>query len=283
MSDTSPSDTPIGDIIRQTSNLTPEQVNQVLEYQKAHQVRFGEAAVALGFSKREEIMWALAQQFHYAYAPHSSENVNQELVVAKSPFSDESEFFRDIRSTLLDSVFNDEHKQALAVVSPNVGDGKSFFAANLAVSLSQLGGRTLLVDADMRSPRQHELFNIKDTRFGLSKFLTGRAQNCLVRPVPELPSLYVMPVGTVPPNPLELLQRPPFLLLIKDLLGKFDHVVVDTPAASHGSDARVIAAQCGAALIVGRKGSSKLQDTRKLLDGLTRLGVQVAGAVMNEH
>lgn len=283
MSDPLPNDTTIGEIIRQTSNLTADQVDKVLEYQKLHNVRFGEAAVALGFTRREDVMWALSQQFQYAYTPHSNENVSHELVVSRNPFSDESEFFRNIRTNLLSSVFSQEKKCALAIVSPEVGDGKSFFAANLAVSLSQLGGRTLLVDADMRSPRQHEIFGIKDTSFGLSTFLTGRAQNCLVRPVQELPSLYVMPVGTVPPNPLELLQRPPFYGMIKDLLTKFDHVLIDTPAASHGSDGRVVAAQCGAALIVGRKNRSSFNGTRALLESLSKVGVNVVGAVMNEH
>ncbi len=77
----------------------------------------------------------------------------------------------------------------------------------------------------------------------------------MIQQVPDLPSLFVLPVGNVPPNPLELFERPAFGLLISELMSKFDHVVVDTPAAVYGADAGVIAAKCGAALVVARKGT----------------------------
>lgn len=284
MTDTTANDKSIGDIIRQANNLSSDQVGQVLSYQREHGVKFGEAAVALGLIKREDVLWALSQQFRYAYSSDSSEKISPELVVASKPFGDEAESFRDIRSHLISSLFSgSDTKRALAVVSPNVGDGKSFFAANLAVGFSQLGGRTLLVDADMRTPRQQDIFAIDDATSGLSGVLSGRAESNVIRPVDDLPSLYVMPVGVVPPNPLELVQGPAFGLLISELLLKFDYVVVDTPAAIHGSDARVIASKCGAALLVGREGSSRIGASKALLDSLVKMQVRVAGAVMNQY
>ena len=83
----------------------------------------------------------------------------------------------------------------------------------MAVALSQLGGRTLLIDADLRSPRQHEIFKVNN-HSGLSSILSGRSEGNVLRQVEEFPSLFVMPVGVVPPNPLELLQRPAFGLRI---------------------------------------------------------------------
>ena len=71
--------------------------------------------------------------------------------------------------------------------------------------------------------------------------------------VPGVPGLFLLPVGVTPPNPLELVERPAFGLLMRELTSKFDHVVVDTPAAEYGADAAVIAARCGAALVVARK------------------------------
>lgn len=283
MTDNSANDKSIGDIIRQANNLSSDQVSQVLAYQKEQGVKFGEAAVALGLIKREDVLWALSQQFRYAYSGQSDSKISSELVVASKPFGDEAESFRDIRSHLISGVLNpQETKRALAVVSPNVGDGKSFFAANLAVGFSQLGGRTLLVDADMRTPRQQEIFGIEEAGLGLSGVLSGRAESNVIRPVDDLPSLYVMPVGVVPPNPLELVQGPAFSLLISELLLKFDYVVVDTPAAIHGSDARVIASKCGAALFVGRQGGSSISASKALLDSLAKMHVRIAGAVMNQ-
>lgn len=273
----------IGDIIRQSNNLSADQVEKILVYQRENNLKFGEAAVALGFVKREDVLWALSQQFHYPYNGSQSQAISEELVVASKPFSETAEAFRDLRSQLISTVFSGEGpRKAVAVISAEAGDGKSFFAANIAVAFSQLGGRTLLVDADMRSPRQHEIFGVQNST-GLSSILSGRAETNVIRPVGDLPSLYLLPVGVVPPNPLELVQRPAFGLLITELLSKFDYVVVDTPAATHGSDARVITGFCGAAVAIGRKGNSKIQGMQKLINAVQKSSAKVLGVIMNEH
>jgi chain length determinant protein tyrosine kinase EpsG len=276
-------DMPIGRLLRHAMMLTEEQVERVLKYQREHHLRFGEAAVALKLATDDDVVWALSQQFHYPYALGSTA-LHPELVAAANPFSDEAEGFRELRAQLLMGVLAPaETRRALAVVSPNVGDGKTYLAANTAVAFSQLGGRTLLLDADMRTPRLQALFGIAQGVSGLSSILVGRAETNAIRPVRDLPSLYVLPVGESPPNPLELVQRPAFALLIKELLTKFDHVVVDTPAASHGADARVIAAICGAALVIGRQGRSRMDAMGGLLKGLSKSSCKLAGVVMNEY
>jgi protein-tyrosine kinase len=276
-------DRSIGDLMRETCGLTDQQLEQIAEYQRLHGVRFGEAAVSLNLVNGDDVLRALSLQFHYAYAPELSQGKkDSELVAAANPFSDQAETFRDLRSQLLMGVLGvDQPRRALAIVSPNVGDGKTYIAANLAVAFSQLGGRTLLVDADMRTPRQHKLFEI-DHAFGLSTVLSGRTERSVVQQVKDLPSLYVMPVGGVPPNPLELLQGPAFGRLIHELLQKFDHVLVDAPAAVHGADARVIAARSGAALVVGRKGRSRMEEMQGLLAKLGKSPMAIAGVIMNE-
>ena len=272
----------IGDIIRQTNNLSAEQVEKILSYQVEHSVKFGEAAVALGFAKEEDVLWALAQQFHYPYSNQQSRKLSSELVVATRPFCDQAEMFRAMRSQLLNTVFNPNGPRvALAVVSPESGDGKSYFAANMAAAFSQLGGRTLLIDADMRSPRQHQIFGVP-AGSGLSGILAGRAETKVIHPVSELPSLHVLPVGVVPPNPLELLERPTFGLMLRELLSKFDHVIVDSPSASLGSDPRVIAGHCGAALGVCRKGRTSMDSLHALFAPMKLGAIKMAGVVMNE-
>ena len=273
----------IGDIIRRANNLSPEQMDGIIAHQREHNVKFGEAAVALGYANREDVLWALSQQFHYPYSKNRTDNVSTELVVATSPFSEQAESFRDIRSQLISQMLStDGLRRAMSVVSPNFGDGKSYFAANLAVSFSQLGGRCLLVDADMRSPRQHEIFSIEASS-GLSGILSGRSETNVIRPVDALPSLYVLPVGVTPPNPLELVQRPAFSLLVQELLQKFDYVIVDTPAARHGSDAKVIASVCGAAVLVGRKNHVHMADLKGLSESLKKAKVKMPGVILNEY
>lgn len=276
-------DRSIGDLIRQARKLSRAQVEQILTYQRENGLRFGEAAIALGLANEEDVLWALSQQFHYPYTP-GQKKVNPELIVAASPFSDEAEVFRELRSQLLlDVLHPDQPRRALAIVSPDIGDGKTYLAANMAAAFAQLDGRTLLIDADMRTPRQQDLFRIGQPRAGLSGILSGRAEDSVIQRVPDLPSLFVLPVGTIPPNPLELVQRPAFALLVKEMLNKFDHVVVDTPATAHGADARVIAAKCGAALIVGRRGRTRMKAMNNLVATLGKGAVKVAGVVFNER
>ncbi len=277
-------DKSIGDIIRENNHLSADQVERVLAYQKEHNTRFGEAAVALGLAKREDVMWALSQQFQYPYSQGLENKLNAELVVATQPFERSAEVFRDLRATLISSLYQEgQAKRAIAVVSADTGDGKTFFAANLAIAFSQLGGRTVLVDADMRTPRLHELFSVKGSTAGLATILSGRSESNGIRPVADLPSLYLLPVGVVPPNPTELAQRPVFSLLVRELLNKFDHVIVDTPAASHGSDSRVIAGACGSAVLVGRQGVSQMAKLKKLQHEIEKTPAKVVGVVMNTY
>lgn len=275
----------IGEIISQANSLTPEQIEKVLAYQREHGVRFGEAAVALGMASSDDVLWALAQQFHYPYSQDSAKGLHPELVVANQPFSEQAEGFRTIRSHLIMKLFSnpDQQRQAIAVISPDSGDGKSYFAANVAAAFSQLSGKTLLIDADMRNPRLHEIFGLSDKGAGLSTILSGRAAANVIHPVPELPSLYVLPVGVVPPNPLELVERPAFGLMIRELLTRFDRIIVDTPAASMGADYAVIAAKCGAAVMMARRDKSNLHVMQNL-SNTARIGqVNLVGVILNDH
>lgn len=276
-------DRSIGAIISETRNLSAEQVEQILTHQRERGIRFGEAAIALGFASTDDVLFALAQQFHYPYAPEERRKVSPELVTLNQPFSLQAESFRAIRSQMMMRVFTESEnaRPALAVVSPDTGDGKTYFAANLAVALAQLGGRTLLVDADMRGPRQHEVFNLSNNA-GLSGILSGRAESQVVQQVAGVPSLFVLPVGITPPNPVELVERPAFGLLIRELSSKFDHVIVDTPALVYGSDATVIAARCGSAVVIARRNESRVGSLQDLVAMLSGTPAKLAGVIMND-
>lgn len=276
-------DRPIGDLIRDARNLSAAEVEQVLSYQREHGVRFGEAAIRLGLASPEDVLNALAQQFHYPLANAERRVASPELVTLSQPFSVQAEAIRAVRSQVtmrLDKA--DTPRQALAVISPASGDGKTYFAANLAVSLAQLGGRTLIVDADLRGPRQHEVFKVSNAA-GLSSLLSGRSEHQVIQPVEGVAGLFVLPCGPIPPNPLELIERPAFGLLVRELTSKFDHVVIDTAAASLGSDGCVVAAKCGSALVLTRKHENRVSALQDLVASLSGSAVQLLGAVVNEH
>ncbi len=275
-------DRSIGAIIAEARKLTPQQVEQVLRYQRDHGIRFGEAAIALGMASTEDVLGALSEQFHYPYAPNERSNRSPELVTLFQPFSSQAESFRAVRSQLLARLYREgAPRRPLAVVSPDTLDGKSYFAANLAVTLAQLGGRTLLVDADMRAPRQHSIFDVSN-QSGLSSILLGRSEERMIQPIRDVPSLLLLPLGVIPPNPVELLERPAFGLLLRELARKFDHVVVDTAAFSRGPDASIVAFRCGAALAIARRNASRIAELRDLSDLLSSGTAELVGAVVNE-
>jgi chain length determinant protein tyrosine kinase EpsG len=278
--DTGVHDRPIGDLLSAGCGLTAEQIEAVLRHQSERGLRFGEAAVALNLVSSDDVVWALSQQFHYPYSRSDRDKLSPELPVARDPFSEQAEVFRRIRAQLSMRLQAIGRPAALAVLSPDHGDGKSYFAANLAVAFGQLGGKALLVDADLRNARQHEIFGLQ-AHAGLSSVLSGRTGEILQK-VPALPGLSVLPAGTLPPNPLELVERPAFGLLIRELAGKFDHVIVDTPAACHSADAAVIASRCGAGVVLARGGVSRLAALAQLLAQLRDTATPVLGALVNE-
>jgi receptor protein-tyrosine kinase len=228
--------------------------------------------------------------FHYPVAPYEPGRcaIHEDLVALAQPFGDRAEEFRSLRTELLQGTFASRNR-ALAILSQDTGDGKSYVAANLAVSLSQLGGDTLLVDANLRAPRLHALLRMP-VRPGLPEVLSGQAQpEEAISPVPGVPGLHLLAglrqvvERRACADPLRLLQGPRLRALLVDLLARFDQILVDTPANAAGPDARVIAVQAGAALIVGRSGHTRVALLQKLLAQLNRSPTQVAGVVLNQH
>lgn len=261
--------------------LDADQVQRVLQHQRAKGLRFGEAAVALGFATERAVADALSHQYRYAHAAGEGALRHEDLVVANQPFSAGAEVFRSIRAQLKMRVSGAATRPAIAVLSANDGEGKSYFAANLAIAFSQLGERTLLIDADLRNPRQQQLFRVDDAS-GLSSVLSGRSESHMVHPVAGLPNLFVLPTGPVPPNPLELAESSRFAAMLAMVSATFDHVIVDTPAFSHGMDGPVIAASCRLALVVVRRHKSPMGAVQDLLAALSRSPAEVAGVVLNE-
>jgi receptor protein-tyrosine kinase len=275
----------IGHILLASGRISPETLAEILVYQKRHNTPFGEAAVALSAVSQEDIDFALSQQFDYSYLSQQDQSVSSQLVTAFKPFSRVGENMRAIRSQLLLRWFNNDplHK-ALAIVSAAPGEGRSFMAANLAVVFAQQGSKTLLIDADMRSKPENSiqaLFKLERTA-GLSGVLSGRAGTEAMQLVPGLPMLGVLAAGAVPPNPQELLSRPMFAKLMRGAINTFDVVLIDTPNGGAFSDAELIAARAGAALMVAKVNHTLVPEAtafaRRLQDG----GVNLVGSVLND-
>jgi protein-tyrosine kinase len=274
----------IGDILVAAGRMSPADAVRVAERQKEDKKPFGTTAVALKLLCKEDVDFALSRQFHYAYLPLQDASVSAEVVAAYKPFSRAGENLRAVRSQLMLRWFNAApHPRALAIISPQHGEGRSFVAANLAVVFAQQGERTLLIDGDLRAGRQRSLFKLGPSA-GLSGLLAGRTSlHDAAHPIVGLPGLAVLPSGAFPPNPQELLGRPGFSALLHEAGLMYDLVIIDTPAAQHFSDAEIITSRTGAALMVTRRNVSSVPQSAALMGRLQDSGAAaVVGAVLND-
>jgi receptor protein-tyrosine kinase len=271
----------IGAILMDEGKITAADAEQVLARQRELGWRFGEAAIELNLITDTDLRQALAKQYEFPYLVTGPEGVSKELIAAWDPFHPVVEELRGVRTQLLIRWYNpDAGRRILAVCSPGAREGRSFIAANLAVVFSQLGHRTLLVDADFRAPRQQSIFNVSD-RFGLSSVLSGRADLSAALPVPGLTGLSVLPAGPLPPNPLELLSRPQFAALLARAQQEYDVVLIDTPPATEYADAQSITFRAGDALLVSRKDQTRVDDTERVVRELTDASGRIVGTLMN--
>src|ERR1700677_650080 len=273
----------IGTILIEQGRLNSQDREEIQRFANAHGVRFGEAAVQLKRITERDIESAIAQQYNYPILARGGESgVAEDVIAAYMPQSDVVEPLRALRSQIILRWFNNASRRVLAVTSAERGDGRSWLAANLATMFAQLGERTLLIDADMRHPRQHRIFNIENS-VGLSALLTGRAGREIARRIHPQLRLFVLPAGIIPPNPQELLARPVFDVVVDHFAAQFSVVIVDTPAISETADAQILAANAGSAILIGRRNYTLQSKLLAAMDTLTQSGVNVVGSVLTDH
>jgi chain length determinant protein tyrosine kinase EpsG len=273
-------ETRIGALLHEAGKLSADNAERVLRMQKELGIRFGEAALRLGLVTEDDIEQVLARQFAYPYVRKGQAGLSPLLLAAYDPFSPQVESLRAVRSQLMLRWFGRGHR-ALAVVGAGADDGASLFAANLAIVFSQLGEQTLLVDANLRAPRQHELFGVKP-RQGLSDLLAGRVGLDVIARVPAFADLSLLPAGTLPPNPQELLSRIGLHKLNIQLESAYDVVLYDVPPFAAGDELLAVAARAGGALLVARKHHTQVASVGRMAAQLAESGAEVVGSVVME-
>lgn len=271
----------LGAILVRAGRLSPGDAKKILWLQHEKGLMFGEAAIQLGLLNQADIEFALQQQFNYPVLRQGDSALSDELFAAYAASGKDVEALRALRSQLTMRWFDGPERNALAIVSGERKEGRTFLAGNLAVMFSLLGMRTLLVDTDLRNPAQHALFGVEN-RVGLSAVLSGRAGSEAIKRIPGLPDLSVLPSGIVPPNPLELLAQPRFVRVLNEIRPQFDAILMDTPAASLCVDAQTIAIRAGAALIVARRNKARMWRLRGVSDNVTQAHTVVLGTVLND-
>lgn len=273
----------LGALLQAEGKLSASEVQQVLQMQESWGYRFGEAAVRLNLITVDDLRRAMAKQYDLPHLLPDNERISSEIVVAYEPFHACAEQFRALRTQLLIRWTNTRTlHRTLALVGVAPAEGRSYLAANLAVAFAQLGERTLLIDADLRRPRQHKIFDVPD-RVGLSSVLGGRADRAALVAVPEFGALTLLPAGAPPPNPLELLSRDTLGAFLHELHSAFDVILLDTPATTTCADAQSVAVHARSALVVARRDRTTLRDTSRLVRTLGDAGALTLGTVFNGH
>jgi succinoglycan biosynthesis transport protein ExoP len=205
-----------------------------------------------------------------------------ELVAQHLPKSQVAEAFRALRTSILLSQA-DHPPQVILVTSALPREGKTTAAANLAVTLAQLGDRTVIVDADLRKPGIGRLLNLGGGKYaGLSSYLAGVSSLELVCiPHPTIPNLVAIPTGPLPPNPADLLSSHKLADAIAELRTKFKFIVIDSPPVMAATDAVILSVQADGVLLVLRSGQTAKEAFTRTRDLLNSVKCRILGVVLN--
>jgi succinoglycan biosynthesis transport protein ExoP len=205
-----------------------------------------------------------------------------ELVAQHLPKSQMSEAFRALRTALLLSQAG-HPPQVILVTSALPREGKTTAAANLAVTLAQLGDRTLLIDADLRKPGVGRLLNLNGNKYaGLSSYLAGVSSLDLVTVQhPAIPNLSAIPTGPLPPNPADLLSSHRLADAITELRTKFKFIVIDTPPVMAATDAVILSVKADGVVMVVRSGETPKEAFTRTRDLLMSVKCRLLGVVLN--
>lgn len=272
----------IGAILMDAGRLTPADAERILRLQREERLMFGDAALKLKVLSTDDIAFAMSRQFEYPYLRPGESKVSEEVSAAYAPFSSAVEALRALRSQLMLRWFDKaDGRKCLVVSSPASAEGRSWLVANLGVVFSQLGERTLVIDADLRKPAQHRLFGL-DNRTGLSTILSGRAGEEAISTVPGLLDLSVLGSGPLPPNPQEILSKFHLPALLQYCSARYDVILIDTPPASRYAEANTLTVRAGGTLIVTRLNHSRLGAVRAHCAAVRDAGATIVGTVLTQ-
>ena len=209
-----------------------------------------------------------------------SKRAGSELIVEKSPKAIVSENIKRLRTNLQFTAV-DKRVKTILITSTNAGEGKSFIAANLAISFAQAEKKVLLVDCDLRKGRTHKLFGVANTA-GLSNLLAGdlRSFSKYINPT-KIENLDIITCGTYPPNPSELLASKKNKALVKILREYFDIIIFDGSPVGGLAESLILSSLMDETLIVVKESNTTKNDLLATKDALDKVGANVAGIVFN--
>ena len=211
--------------------------------------------------------------------------MKNDLVILKSPKSFFAESIRSIRTNIAFSSLDDKEIKVILVTSPEAGDGKSMMTANLAVSYAQEGKKVLLIDADLRRGRQHEIFEIMNIATGGYTNLILNYKNNIDLAKYIFPTfdenIDILPTGPTPPNPVELLGSAANKKLLNYLKKKYDIIMLDCAPVVGLSDALILAAESDINLLAVSAKKTKMEALEKAKKLFDQANIKIDGVILN--
>jgi len=202
-----------------------------------------------------------------------------ELITHAHPKSMLSEAYRNIRTSILLS-FSERPPKRIAITSPNPSEGKTTTVINTAIALSQTGASVIIVDTDLRKPRIHKIFT-EENGVGLSNFLSGNAGLEAIIKKTEIPNLYYIPSGPIPPNPSELISSNLFKNMLQSLDERFDHLVFDSPPVLGFADSIILSTFVDGMILVTTGGKTPRETLQRAKGMLLQVNAKILGVVIN--
>jgi succinoglycan biosynthesis transport protein ExoP len=202
-----------------------------------------------------------------------------ELITYGHPKSMLSEAYRSIRTSILLSS-SEKPPKKITITSPNPAEGKTTTVINTAIALSQTGAQVIIIDADMRKPKVHKIFN-HENGMGLSNFLSGHGDLESIVKKSEVPNLFYIPSGPVPPNPSELLGSNLFKNMLESLEARYDHILLDSPPVLGFADAIILSTCVNGVILTVLGGKTPRETLQRAKEALQQTHTKILGVVIN--
>ncbi len=202
-----------------------------------------------------------------------------ELITFGHPKSMLSEAYRNIRTSILLSS-SEKPPKKIIISSPNPTEGKTTTVINTAIALSQTGARVLIIDADLRKPKIHKIFD-EENGAGLSNFLSGHGELESIIKKTEIPNLFYIPSGPIPPNPSELIGSNLFKNMMESLGERFDHLILDSPPVLGFADSIILSTAVDGVILVALSGKTPRETLQRAKEILYQVNAKILGVVIN--
>ncbi len=202
-----------------------------------------------------------------------------ELITHGHPKSMLSEAYRNIRTSILLS-FSEKPPKRILLTSPNPVEGKTTTVINTAIALAQTGAQVVIIDTDMRKPRIHKIFD-EENGMGLSNFLSGRTELDSIIKKTEIPNLFYIASGPIPPNPSELIGSNLFKSMIASLDQRFDHIVFDSPPVLGFADSIILSTFVDGIIFVVLSGKTPRETLQRAKEMLQQVNAKILGVIIN--